>query len=297
MSEHQDDVVLYAVEDGIATITLNRPEYRNAQNLAMIYGIDGALKRAVLDDAVRVVVITGAGSVFSAGHDIGSPGRDVHVQYDSRAALWPEYTRAEAAEERYAREIEIYLEMCRRWRAASKPTIAMVNGPCIAGGLMIAWSCDLITASTSAYFADPVVQMGVPGVELFAHPWELGTRLAKEMLFTRGQVSAERAAAAGMVALVAEPDRLVEETRALAQRVARNDRFALALAKVAVNRAQDAMGYHVGIDSVFGLHQLAHSHNAEVAGHGNRGVGVDAIRASLQAESAAAAGNVDEGKE
>ncbi|HEY4226463.1 MAG TPA: enoyl-CoA hydratase [Pseudolysinimonas sp.] len=274
--------VLYSVEDRIATITLNRPDYRNAQNLAMLYALDDAFKAAVIDDEVKVVVLTGAGTVFSAGHDIGSPGRDVHVQYDSRAALWPEYTRAVGAEERFAREIEIYLEMCRRWRAMSKPTIAMVNGPAIAGGLMLAWSCDLITASSTAYFADPVVDMGVPGVELFAHPWEFGTRLAKEMLLTGLPVSAERAYQVGMLALVAEPDELTERTMALARRIATKERFALALAKTAVNRAEDAMGYHVGIDSVFALHQLAHSHNAEISGHGNRGVGVEQVRAALR---------------
>lgn len=278
----EQPVVLYAVDGAVATITLNRPAYRNAQNLAMLYALDDAFKRAVLDDAVRVIVLTGAGTVFSAGHDIGTPGRDVDVQFDSRAALWPEYTRAAAAEERYAREIEIYLEMCRRWRNLSKPTIAMVNGPCIAGGLMLAWSCDLITASTSAYFSDPVVHMGVPGVEFFAHPWEMGTRLAKQMLLTGAPVSAARAYEVGMLALVAEPERLTDETYALAESVADKSRFALALAKTAVNRAQDAMGFHVGIDSVFGLHQLAHSHNAEVAGHSNAGVGVETIKTKLE---------------
>jgi len=276
-----EPVVRYEVDGAIATVTLNRPEYRNAQNLAMLYALDDAFATAVRDDDVRVIVLTGAGHVFSAGHDIGSPGRDVHVQYDARAALWPPYTTATAGEERYAREIEIYLEMCRRWRAISKPTIAMVNGPCIAGGLMLAWSCDLITASTTAYFADPVVRMGVPGVEFFAHPWELGTRLAKQMLLTGAPVSAERAYAAGMLALVAEPEHLAAETRELASAIADKDRFGLALAKTAVNRAQDAMGFHIGTDSVFGLHQLAHAHNSEVSGHGNRDVGVADIRASM----------------
>lgn len=282
MSTSSEPVVLYDVAEGIATVTLNRPEYRNAQNLEMLYALDDAFRRAVADEEVRVIVLTGAGQVFSSGHDIGSPGRDVHVQYPSRAALWPPYTEAVAGEERWAREVEIYLEMCRRWRAISKPTIAMVNGPAIAGGLMLAWVCDLITASTTAYFADPVVAMGVPGVELFAHPWEFGTRLAKEMLLTGAPVSAQRGYEVGMVSFVAEPDELVTRTRELAARIATRERFALAITKVAVNRAQDAMGFHIGIDSVFGLHQLAHSHNAEISGHGNRGVGVDAVRSSLR---------------
>ena len=74
--------------------------------------------------------------------------------------------------------------MCRRWREIPKPMIAMVQGACIAGGLMLAWVCDLIVASDDAFFADPVVRMGIPGVEYFAHPWVLGPRAAKEILFT-----------------------------------------------------------------------------------------------------------------
>jgi enoyl-CoA hydratase len=87
-------------------------------------------------------------------------------------------------EGRYAREQEIYLQVTRRWRNFPKPTIAQVQGKCIAGGLMLAWACDLIVASDDAQFCDPVVTMGVCGVEWFAHPWELGPRKAKELLFT-----------------------------------------------------------------------------------------------------------------
>lgn len=84
-----DSPVLYAVSDGIATVTLNRPRYRNAQNSAMTYGIDEALARAVDDDDVRVIILNGAGDHFSAGHDIGTPERDVDVEFPRRAALLP----------------------------------------------------------------------------------------------------------------------------------------------------------------------------------------------------------------
>ena len=91
---------------------------------------------------------------------------------------------------RWAREQEVYLGMCRRWREIPKPTIAMVQGACIAGGLMLAWICDLIIASEDAFFADPVVRMGLPGVEYFAHPWVLGPRQAKEFLFLGERIGA-----------------------------------------------------------------------------------------------------------
>ena len=116
--------------------------------------------------------------------------------------LWWDHVGKEGADARYAREMEVYLGMCRRWREIPKPAIAMVHGACIAGGLMLAWVCDLIVAADDAFFADPVVKMGIPGVEYFAHPWVLGPRFAKEILFTGGRFSAERAYQVGMVSQV-----------------------------------------------------------------------------------------------
>jgi enoyl-CoA hydratase len=100
---------------------------------------------------------------------------------------------------RFAREQEIYLQITRRWRNLAKPTIAEVHGKCIAGGLMLAWACDIIVASSDAEFCDPVVTMGVCGVEWFVHPWELGPRKAKELLFTADAWSADEAHRLGMV--------------------------------------------------------------------------------------------------
>ena len=186
-------VVLYRTEGPVAVITLNRPEYRNAQNSAMTYALDSAFYRAAGDDDVKVIVLGGAGRHFSAGHDIGTPGRDIHQSFDRRAGLWWDHVNKEGEESRYARESEVYLGMCRRWRELPKPTIAMVHGACIAGGLMLAWCCDLIVAADDAFFADPVVKMGIPGVEYFAHPFVMGPRFAKEFLFTADRVDAGRA--------------------------------------------------------------------------------------------------------
>jgi len=170
------DEVLYDVRDRVALITLNRPEYANAQNSAMTYALDAAFGRAVNDDQVGVIVLAGAGKHFCGGHDIGTPGRDLDQSFDRQAVLWWDHVGKPGADGRYAREMEVYLGMCRRWREIPKPAIAMVQGACIAGGLMLAWVCDLIVAAEDAFFADPVVRMGIPGVEYFAHPWVLGPR-------------------------------------------------------------------------------------------------------------------------
>ena len=274
------DEVLYQVRDRVAVITLNRPEYANAQNSAMTYALDAAFGRAVDDDQVTVIVLAGAGRHFCGGHDIGTPGRDLDQSFDRRAVLWWDHVGKAGADGRYAREMEVYLGMCRRWREIPKPSIAMVHGACIAGGLMLAWVCDLIVAAEDAFFAAPVVRMGIPGVEYFAHPWVLGPRFAREVLFTGGRFSAERAYQAGMVSRVVPRASLESAVFELAGQIAEMPPFGLALAKRAINQCEDLMGMRPGMDAVFGLHHLAHAHNAEVSGHPLAGLDAQGMKAS-----------------
>lgn len=273
-----DDVVTYSVTDGLAMITMNRPQYRNAQNSAMTYALDAAFTRAVDDADVHVIVLRGNGEHFSAGHDIGTPDRDHHVHYDNRAVLWWDHLDRPGGDQRFARETEVYLGMCRRWREIPKPVIAMVQGACVAGGLMLAWICDLIVASEDAFFSDPVLRMGIPGVEYFAHPWVLGTRFAKEILYTGDRFTARRAYEVGMVSHVVPRATLEAETVALATRIAAMPMFGLALTKRAVNQCEDQMGLRNGMDAAFGLHHFAHAHNAELSSDSLGGVGLDAMR-------------------
>ncbi|HZC41455.1 MAG TPA: enoyl-CoA hydratase [Streptosporangiaceae bacterium] len=267
-----DSPVRYENHGPAAVITLNRPRYRNAQNSAMTYALDAAFTRAVDDPAAAVVVLAGAGEHFCAGHDIGTPGRDADTSFERKAVVWWDHVGRAGADGRYAREMEVYLGMCRRWREIPKPSIAMVQGACIAGGLMLAWVCDLIVAADDAFFADPVVRMGIPGVEYFAHPWVLGPRFAKEMLFTGDRFSAQRACELGMVSRVVPRGELASTAFALAERIAAMPAFGLALAKRAVNQCEDLMGMRPGMDSVFGLHHVAHAHNAEVGGNSLAGM-------------------------
>jgi enoyl-CoA hydratase len=261
----ETEPVRYERRGAVAVVTMDRPEYRNAQNSAMTYALDTAFGRAVDDDEVSVIVLAGAGKHFSAGHDIGTPGRDVDTSFQRRAVLWWDHVGKSGGDLRYAREMEVYLGMCRRWREIPKPTIAMVQGACIAGGLMLAWVCDMIVASDDAFFADPVVRMGIPGVEYFAHPWMIGPRAAKEVLFTGERFGAAQAREWGMLNRVVPRAELETATFELAERVAAMPRFGLALAKRAVNQAEDLMGMRSGMDSVFGLHHFAHAHNAETS--------------------------------
>ena len=262
---NQAEVVLYEVRGAVALVTMNRPEFHNAQNSQMTYALDAAFRRACDDDEVKVIVLRGAGKHFSAGHDIGTPGRDVDKTFD-RASLWYDHVNKPGGEFLYAREQEVYLGMCRRWREMPKPTIAMVQGACIAGGLMLAWVCDLIVASEDAYFADPVVRMGIPGVEYFAHVHELNPRIAKEFLFLGERMPAPRAYQMGMLNRVVARDELEQQTLDIAGRIAQMPRLGLQLSKQAVNNAEDLMGTRATMDMVFGLHHFAHAHNELVSG-------------------------------
>lgn len=243
--------ILYDVADKIATITLNRPEVANAQNRELLDELDAAWTRAADDPDVAVIVLRAEGKHFSSGHHIGDPG------------AFPDKITLESI---YSAESRRYLEYSLRWRNVPKPSIAAVQGRCIAGGLLLCWPCDLILASEDASFSDPVVFMGISGVEYHGHTWELGPRKAKEILFTGRSVTAEEAGQVGMVNKVVPRDRLDAETRALAERIASMPAFGLRQAKRAVNQTLDVQGFYAAIQSVFDIHQTGHGNALSVGG-------------------------------
>ena len=255
-----DQPVLYEAEGPIAWITLNRPAFNNAQNSQMTYALDDAFQRAVDDDSIRVIILKGAGKHFSAGHDIGSPGRDVNKSFERRL-LWADHVNKPAAEMLYTREHEVYLGMCRRWRDIPKPTIALVQGACIAGGLMLAWVCDFIVATEDAFFQDPVIRMGIPGVEYFAHGFELPTRVAKEFLLLGERIGAQRALQFGMVNQVVDREVLEQAGRTMATKLAAYPRLGLWLGKQAINHVEDLRGKRTAMDAHYHMHHFAHAQN------------------------------------
>lgn len=129
---------------------------------------------------------------------------------------------------------------------------------------MLVWVCDLIVAADDAEFSDPVVAFGLNGHEYFVHPWEVGARQAKAMLFTGDAIPAERAFQLGMVNHVVAAAELEGFTRALAERIATRPTMGLKLAKQAVNQSLDAQGQWAAIQAAFSLHELGHSHNMQV---------------------------------
>jgi enoyl-CoA hydratase len=252
-------------DDGVARIVLDRPGARNAQDTRLLYHLNDAFDRAAQDDDVRVIVLAANGPHFSAGHDLREIDNHQAMSEYRTVGTWCGFT-CEGAESQMAREKELYIGLSERWRNIPKPTIAEVHGKVISGGLMLAWPCDLIIAAVDAEFIDNTVSMGVCGVEFLAHPWELGPRKAKEMLFTSAAITADQAERLGMVNHVVPRAELTDFTMSLARRIATQPRFALKLAKEAVNAAEDAQGRVSAMQTAFALHQLCHTHNINIYG-------------------------------
>jgi len=222
----------------------NRPQARNAEGRRLLEELDHALRVAERDEAVRVIVIAGKGDHFSAGHDLKEAQRE-------RPSL--------TVEQRWEYEEEHFYEYCLRILDLKKPTIAQVQGACIAAGLMVANMCDLIVASEDACFSDPVAHsLGTSAVEVLIHPWVLGMRKAKEVLFTGRRFGAQEALQAGMVNRVVPRDQLDQATMELAMAIAAAPPFGLRLLKRSLNRAWDSQGLKVALSAHFEGHQLSH---------------------------------------
>lgn len=263
MAEPTFKTVLYEhVTPEIIRVTMNRPDARNAQDLQLTYDLNDAFDAANQDNDCKVIILAGAGPHFSSGHDMRG-GTGATWGDFKPVGTWCNFG-AEGAEGGMAREEEIYLQMCRRWRNIPKPMIAEVQGKVIAGGLMLAWVCDIIVASDDAEFRDLVVGWGIPGVEYFAHPWELGHRKAREMLYTGDWVDVQTAHRLGMVNQVVPREKLRETVDELAKKIAEKPSFGLKITKEAINQTQDAQGLWTAQQAVFIMHTLAHTHWREV---------------------------------
>jgi len=248
-------------EAAICRIWLNRPESRNAQNSAMLYELNDAFDHAVAKESIKVIILAAKGPHFSSGHDMMEIMQDKHgaLAHNKRVGTWSSDDWFDV-EGYYAREKEIYDGFCRRWRDLSKPTIASVHGKAISGALMLIWPMDLVIASEDATFQDNTMFMGIPGVEYFAHAWELGIRRAKAFLLTGAALTAAEALQAGMVNKVVERESLEAATLELARSVADKPSFALKLGKEAINAAFAAQGFDNVQRNAFNAHHLAHTY-------------------------------------
>ena len=247
----QSPVVRYEVEGAVATLTMNRPEVANAQDSELIDALDAGFDRADQDDQVRVVILAGAGKHFSAGHDLKS------LVGDGQPDRW--VAMRATPEGKFRHEQIMYVERCRKIYNFRKPTIAAVQGKCVAAGLMLACMCDLIVAADDASFSNPVLRMTGAGVELLVEPWELGIRQAKEFLLAAEELDAAEAWRLGLVNKVVPAGELTARTRELAERVALVPPVTAQVVKSSLNHVAELMGKEASWRYHFMAHQWAHN--------------------------------------
>jgi len=235
--------IAYEVIGPVARISHNRPERRNAEGTLLLKELADALSRAAADDSIRAVIVGGKGDHFSAGHDV-------------KEAMG----RPDVVETRYAYEEQHYLGWCMRLWDFPKPTIAQVQGACIAGGFMVANMCDLVVASDDAFFSDPTCStLAAAATEVLIHPWVLGLRTAKDFLYTGRKMFADEAHRIGMVNRVFPRATLEEGALALANEVAKAPPFAIKMLKRSLNRTADMQGFRNAIQAHFDTHELCHT--------------------------------------
>ncbi|HDI60622.1 MAG TPA: enoyl-CoA hydratase/isomerase family protein [Desulfobacteraceae bacterium] len=227
--------LIYEVSDGIATLTFNRPKALNALNRELLNEFTAALEQTAADEAVRVLVLTGAGDkAFVAGADITEIARCTPLQAKRFAALG---------------QMAI-----SRLQAMDIPVIAAVNGFALGGGTEMALACDFIYASEKARFGLPEITLGIiPGFGGTQRlPRLIGANAAKELIFTGRMIGAEEAARLGIVNRVCPPEGLMEAVLETARTIAAKGRVSLRAAKQAVNRGLDvdlATGCSLEVDA------------------------------------------------
>lgn len=247
-SQHRLGTVTYTVDGHVATVVMERAEKRNAMNTALIDDLDAAFAALDEDDQVRVVILAAAGDHFSAGHDLKG-------LLDPEAADHWREMRA-TAEGKLRHEEVMYYDRSLAIRDYRKPTIAAVQGACMAAGVMLASMCDLIVAADDAFFANPVLKMSGAGVELLVEPYELGFRKAKEFLLTGMTIDAAEAHRLGWVNRVVTRADLDRATRELADEIAKVPPITAQMVKRSINDAQDLAGQRQAWRNHFMIHQF-----------------------------------------
>ncbi|HEY0070627.1 MAG TPA: enoyl-CoA hydratase-related protein [Chloroflexia bacterium] len=214
------ETILYDIDEGVLTITLNRPDVLNAFNRKMTDELQDAFKRAERDSEVRCIVLTGAGGAFSSGEDLKS--RSAEGDSDFGSTLRQRYN-----------------PLVSKMRNIEKPVLGSINGVAAGAGCSIALACDLRIASDKARFMEVFVRVGlVPdsGSSFFL-PRLVGLGRALEMAFLGDEMGADEALRTGLVNRVVPAEELESATRELALRLAKAPTKAIGLAKRAINRA------------------------------------------------------------
>jgi enoyl-CoA hydratase/carnithine racemase len=244
------------IEDRGSTrwLWLNRPAARNAQSAALLTALHRAVDDTAANPDVRVVVLAGAGPSFSAGHDL----KEIVVNEAYRE-------NNESVEGRLWQELDLFVGPVEALRNLRVPTIARVQGHCLAASLMLVEACDLVVVADDARFGSAVTRdMGAADVELPTVAWALGERRAKQMLWTSETLDAEQAQTLGLVNWIVSLDELDAKVEAVAATLTEVPREALALSKLSFRFMEDRRGRADAAAYHFLAHQLSH-HTTDAA--------------------------------
>jgi enoyl-CoA hydratase len=214
----------------VRRLTMNRPKALNALSGELIDALSRALDAAAADDAVRVLILRGAGRAFCAGYDLSE---DAEAGTKDSVGWYTELKHS-------ADEMLKFFDH-------PKPIVAQVHSFCLAGGCDLMMVCDLTVCSDDAKFGEPEIRFG-SGVVTMVMPWLLGARKAKELLFTgQDRIDAQEALRIGLVNRVVPAAELDDATLELAEEIAKNDPFAVSMQKRAINAAWEGAGFREAI--------------------------------------------------
>jgi len=261
-----DAVLVDTPAEGVRRITLNRPDKRNALNHAVRGGVLDALREADEDPEVRVSIIRGAGSCFSAGYELGdgNEGHDLPYFTPGGEGFWPRHVT------------DAWMSI---WDLA-KPVIAQVHGWCLAGGSELATGCDLVYVSDDARIGYPAVRFGVPDMQF--HAWLVGMRRGMEMILTGDSINGIEAAQRGWATRAFPAAELEAKTLEFAQRIAALPPDIVQLNKRAVHRQMEVMGLRQGIRQGTELCALAIHQKSFQEFIGQTGAGAGKLTSALQ---------------
>jgi len=267
--------IRYECRDGLALLTLNRPEKLNAVNKEMIAALGPALDSAEADPAVRAIVLAGAGRAFSAGFDL-----DLEVATEGGEPDGQDVRRA----------LENDFQIIMRFWDSPKPTLAAVHGYCLGSALELALACDITIASEDCKFGAPEVRFG-SGIITMLLPWLAGPKRAKYLLLTgEDRVSAADALDMGLVNQVVPAGSAIEATLEVARRIAANDVLAVKLTKQAINRSLDIAGMREALRQAFDLNVLIETTGSAESREFDAILKRDGAKAAIAWRSARAAG-------
>jgi enoyl-CoA hydratase len=258
------ETVLFERRGPAAWLTLNRPDKLNAMNGELVRELRARLAEVEADESVKVVVLAGAGRAFSAGYDISEEVKGKIVG----AEQWRSVLAA---------DVELVMQL---W-ALSRPTIAAVQGWCLAGACELAMACDMIVATSDARFGEPEIRYGSGPVALLM-PFMLGQKKTNELLFTGDTISADEAHRFGLINHVVDAATLEATVDELVRKIAPTPLPILRLTKLALVRAYEAMGLRSAVASNLDLSAILNAADTPEQREFDGIVAKDGLKAALR---------------